>query len=232
MTSSNLPCHIGIIMDGNGRWASRQDKDRSFGHQRGAEGVEAIVRKAAELGVKALTLFGFAESNWKRPEKEIALLMYLAESYLRKDATYFHQEKVRFKMIGDRQKLPKDLINIIQEIELSTKNYDHFTLNLALSYSGRADIVLAVNHILKTTPTTTFITEEMISQYISTASETDPDLIIRTSGEQRLSDFLLWQSAYSELYFTPVAWPDFTPEDLCKAIEEYKTRHRRFGAIV
>lgn len=229
-SSRTIPLHIGIIMDGNGRWAKQQGQDRSFGHEQGAQMVEPIVREAAALGVKHLTLFGFSEQNWNRPSPEVALLMHLTEEYLLKDANYFHEEKVRFKVIGNRSRLPESLQTVISNTESITAGYDRFFLNLALSYSGRSDILEAAKS-LATYHSADECTEENFSKYLSLADQPDVDLLIRTSGEQRISNFLLWQCAYAEFYFTDTLWPDFSKKDLKEAIDVFGTRHRRFGGL-
>lgn len=230
-TASPIPYHIGIIMDGNGRWASEKGLPRSFGHQQGAEVVRTIVRSCVENGVKALTLFAFSQENWHRPQNEVSLLMRLAEHYLKKELNELHTENIRFKVIGNTSKLPKSLQAIISDAEEKTKSNDRFYLNIALSYSGRMDIVTAVQRMIASGLTADDITEDSLHQHLSLNDLPDPDLIIRTSGEQRLSNFLLWQSAYSELYFTSTLWPDFNDEELRNAIHDYQQRQRRFGKI-
>jgi undecaprenyl diphosphate synthase len=229
--TASIPYHIGIIMDGNGRWASEKGLPRSMGHQKGAEIVKEIVRAAAELKIKALTLFGFSEENWSRPQEEVSLLMRLAETYLKKELDALHKENVRFRVIGNKEKLPSSLRKTIEEAEIKTQHNDHFFLNLALSYSGRFDIVQALQKLISEGIDPSLITEEIIAKYLSLADLPNPDLIIRTSGEQRISNFLLWQIAYSELYFSPIMWPDFNKDELIHAIENYQQRQRRFGTI-
>lgn len=229
--TASIPYHIGIIMDGNGRWASERGLPRSMGHQKGAEVVRDIVKAAADLGVKAITLFGFSEENWSRPVEEVSLLLKLAEMYLKKELKELHKENVRFRVIGNKDKLPKSLQAIIADAEQKTINNDRFFLNLALSYSGKWDIAHAVKKIIATNTNLEAITEELIAQHLSLNDLPDPDLIIRTSGEQRISNFLLWQAAYSELYFCNAMWPDFNKQELTTAIDSYQHRHRRFGKI-
>jgi undecaprenyl diphosphate synthase len=231
INAASVPYHIGIIMDGNGRWASERGLPRSMGHQKGAEVVREIVQAAADLGVKALTLFGFSEENWSRPNDEVSLLLKLAETYLKKELNALHKENVRFRVIGNKVKLPKSLQAIIDEAEHKTINNDRFSLNLALSYSGKWDIVQAVKQIVTEGVDPEAVTEELISQHLSLSDVPDPDLLIRTSGEQRISNFLLWQAAYSELYFCDAMWPDFNKQELTLAINSYQHRHRRFGRI-
>ncbi|MDP3936082.1 MAG: isoprenyl transferase [Alphaproteobacteria bacterium] len=231
INTASVPYHIGIIMDGNGRWASERGLPRSMGHQKGAEVVKDIVQAAADLGVKALTLFGFSEENWSRPNDEVSLLLRLAETYLKKELNALHEENVRFRVIGNKSKLPKSLQAIIDEAEQTTINNDRFFLNLALSYSGKWDIIQAVKKIVAEGVDPETITEEMMSQHLSLHELPDPELLIRTSGEQRISNFLLWQAAYSELYFCNAMWPDFNKRELTLAIESYQQRHRRFGKV-
>lgn len=228
---SPVPYHIGIIMDGNGRWASQRGLPRSMGHQKGAEAIQAVVRSAANMGVKALTLFGFSEENWQRPQDEVTLLMRLAESYLKKELDALHKEKVRFKVIGNKAKLPSSLQTIIAEAEAETAVNDRFYLNIALSYSGRYDILQAVKSLMDENIPSDILTEDMFSKHLSLSDLPDPDLIIRTSGEQRISNFLLWQAAYSELYFSSVMWPDFNETELSNAVQAYQQRKRRFGKL-
>lgn len=230
-TAASVPYHIGIIMDGNGRWASAKGLPRSMGHKKGAEVVKEIVQTSANMGIKALTLFGFSEENWARPQDEVSLLMLLAETYLKKELQNLHKENVRFQVIGNKEKLPKNLLQVIEDAEQTTLNNDRFFLNLALSYSGRLDILDAVKRIISEGITVDMLTEDTLSSYLSLHNLPDPDLIIRTSGEQRISNFLLWQAAYSELYFSPAMWPDFDKKELETAIQSYQQRQRRFGKI-
>ncbi len=228
---SPVPNHIGIIMDGNGRWASERGLPRSMGHQKGADVVREIVKSASNMGVKILTLFGFSEENWSRPFDEVSLLLKIAETYLRKELNELHKENVRFQVIGNKSKLPASLQSIIEEAEQKTANNDRFYLNLALSYSGKWDIVNAVKSIIAKNTQAVDVTEELIAQHLSLNNTPDPDLLIRTSGEQRVSNFLLWQLAYTELYFCDAMWPDFNEKELEIAIQSYQQRHRRFGRI-
>lgn len=228
---SPVPYHIGIIMDGNGRWASARGLPRSMGHQKGADVVRDIVKAAADKGVKVLTLFGFSEENWSRPFDEVSFLLKIAEAYLKKELNELHKENVRFRVIGNKAKLPVSLQSIIEEAEAKTANNDRFYLNLALSYSGKWDIVNAVRAIIAEKTSVEDISEELIAQHLSLNSMQDPDLLIRTSGEQRISNFLLWQLAYTELYFCEAMWPDFNEHELETAIQTYQQRHRRFGRV-
>ena len=226
-----IPYHIGIIMDGNGRWASERGLPRSMGHQKGAEVVRDTVKASADLGIKVLTLFGFSEENWSRPTDEVSLLLKLAEQYLKKELNELHKENVCFRVIGNKEKLPKSLQAIVADAEQKTIGNDRFFLNLALSYSGKWDIVQSIKKIVAAETDPEDVTDELIAQHLSLSSIPDPDLIIRTSGEQRISNFFLWQAAYSELYFCNAMWPDFNKEELTAAVDNYQQRQRRFGKI-
>lgn len=230
--SSSIPLHIGIIMDGNGRWATQRGLPRSVGHQKGAEALRGVVEASANLGVRSLTLFGFSTENWSRPRAEVLILMKLAEQYLSKEVENLHKEGVRFQVIGDRKRLPQSLQNLIQNAEHLTENNQRFTLNIALSYSGQWDILNAVNTLISTSSVgNKAITTDDLEPFLSLYGQPKVDLIIRTSGEQRISNFLLWQAAYSELYFTEVYWPGFDDVELQKAVTEYQKRQRRFGNL-
>lgn len=226
-----IPYHVGIIMDGNGRWASERGLPRSMGHQKGAEVVRDTVKASADLGIKVLTLFGFSEENWSRPTDEVSLLLKLAEQYLKKELNELHKENVCFRVIGNKEKLPKSLQAIVADAEQKTIGNDRFFLNLALSYSGKWDIVQSIKKIVAAETDPEDVTDELIAQHLSLSSIPDPDLIIRTSGEQRISNFFLWQAAYSELYFCNAMWPDFNKEELTAAVDNYQQRQRRFGKI-
>ena len=229
------PHHVAIIMDGNGRWATSKSLSRSDGHKAGVETVRDIVRAAPDLGIKYLTLYAFSSENWKRPENEVSYLMGLIKLYLRKELSELNKNGVCLKIIGNRSKLPLDIREEISRAEEVTKNNDNLTLIIALSYGGRADIVDASRAIAEKIKLGEIsledINEDLISSHLSTAEIPDPDLMIRTSGEQRISNFLMWQLSYSELYFTDIHWPDFSKEDLLEAIEAYKNRDRRLGKV-
>ena len=226
---TNLPKHIAITMDGNGRWAKTKGKLRVFGHKNGVKAVRDTVEAAAEIGIKFLTLYAFSTENWNRPESEVNALMTLLVSAINKETKTLMDNNIRLSTIGDTESLPsKAKKELLQAIE-KTKNNSRMTLVLALSYSGRWDIINAVNTIVKEDNVNRDITEEDFQQYLTTKSVPDPELLIRTSGEYRISNFLLWQIAYSELYFTDTLWPDFRKEDLEKAILDYQSRERRFG---
>lgn len=226
MATNNL--HVGIIMDGNGRWASLKNKPRSYGHLKGAENVEKIVYSAIKKGVKTLTLFAFSCENWSRPTAEIQELFNYIKDFLNSYVKKFLTKGIRVNVIGDLSKFDSNFNSVINHLQDLSKENSDFTLNIALNYGGRQEIVNAVNKLIKSNQE---ISVEGISKNLYTYECGEPDLIIRTGGEYRLSNFLTFQSAYSELYFTDVLWPDFSEEDLEKAIFEYNNRQRRFGGI-
>ena len=228
---NRIPPHVAIIMDGNGRWAKQKGHVRSFGHQAGAETVHAITEEAARLGVKYLTLYTFSTENWNRPADEVSALMALLMDSIEEET--FMKNNIRFRIIGDMSRMPKDVWNRLSQCIERTSNNTGMTLVLALSYSSRWEITDAVKQIASKIKNETLsvdeITDETINQYLCTNFMPDPDLLIRTGGEIRLSNYLLWQCAYSELYFCDTFWPDFKKEELCKAIYEFQKRERRFG---
>ena len=229
-----LPTHIGIIMDGNRRWAKSQGKPAGFGHKAGAKTLENLVRYANKIGLKYITVYAFSTENWKRAEEEVGGLMLLLQNYLSDYSKRADTENIRIKVLGDITKLPEGTQKSIKECLERTKNNTGITFSIALNYGGRAEILEATKKIaimLKEGKITeNEITEELISQNLYTEDIPDPDLIIRTSGEQRLSGFLAWQSTYSELYFVQKNWPDFSEGDLDEAIAEFNRRTRKFGA--
>src|SRR5581483_10135208 len=231
-----VPRHIAIIMDGNGRWATARGLPRVVGHRNGAEALRRTISAAAELGIPYLTLFGFSSENWKRPPSEVSDLMGLLRHYLRGEIAELHRNGVRIRVIGDRARLAPDIVTLIDNAELLTRDNTGVNLTVALSYGGRAEIVAAAQALAlkaaagKIDPAV--IDEAMIGRHLFTADLPDPDLLIRTSGEQRISNFLLWQCAYAELVFTPTLWPDFGRADFEGAITEYCCRERRYGASV
>ena len=231
LDKNNIPQHIAIIMDGNGRWATERGKPRSYGHQAGVETVRRITSECTRLGVKYLTLYTFSTENWNRPETEIAALMGLVLSSLEDEI--FMKNNVRFKVIGDIERLPIEVQQKLQETIDHTANNTAMTMVVALSYSARWEITKAMKDIaqkaLDGQLSVGDITEDTVSQNLTTASIPDPDLLIRTGGELRISNYLLWQIAYSELYFCDTFWPDFNEADLHKAIADYQHRQRRFG---
>ena len=228
--SANLPRHIAIIMDGNGRWARQHNQARIMGHRRGSNTVREVVRECRTLGIEVLTLYAFSTENWNRPKSEIMALMALLKKFIRSEMRELHENNIRVNMIGDLSKLPDTVLPSVRKIMEHTRGNTAMILNVALSYSGRDDIVRAVRRLAaENAGDPEAITAELLSSYLDTAGQPDPDLLIRTSGELRVSNFLLWQIAYTELYVTDVLWPDFTKQDLSKAIGEYQTRRRRFG---
>jgi len=227
-----IPRHIGIIMDGNGRWAELRGLPRFEGHRKGLERAKEHIQSARSIGVEVLSLYAFSIENWTRPKSEIGVIMELLETSLRDDFLNLLQEGVRFRVIGNRDKLPSHIRELIEHTEKATERNGNLVLQCALSYGGRDEIVRAVREVLRQGLRPEEITEDVMGSLLDTAGAPDPDLIIRTSGELRLSNFLLWQSAYSEFYFTNTLWPDFTKEELLDAIHEYQMRERRFGRIV
>lgn len=221
------PAHIAIIMDGNGRWANKQGLPRIAGHQEGLKATRIAVQAAKDCGVKYLTLYSFSAENWKRPEEEVNFLFRLMEDTLRKEGEELHQNNVKVLFIGRRDELPQELKDTMKNIEKLTYNNTGLNLVFAINYGGRQEITDAVQKIMDSGEKN--ITEDVIRKNLYTADIPFPDLIIRTSGEKRISNFLLWQGAYAEFYFTPVLWPAFTEADFLKAIGAYHRRHRRFG---
>ncbi len=226
-----IPKHIGIIMDGNGRWAEQRGLPRNEGHRRGVERSKEIIEFSIELGLKALTLYTFSTENWRRPPSEVSTLMKLLEIYLKKELEKLIKNDVIFKTIGEIERLPENIQLILKDAELRTSQNKGMILATALSYSGRNEILRAVKRIISSGRKAEELTEEIFESYLDTAGIPPPDLIIRTSGEMRISNFLLWQSAYSEFYFTDTLWPDFGKEELLLAIQDYQRRDRRFGAV-
>jgi undecaprenyl diphosphate synthase len=231
LLTGRIPGHIGIIMDGNGRWASSRGLPRIEGHRRGVERVKEVVEISAELGLKALTLYAFSMENWRRPSSEVTTLMKLLELYLRKELNSLVRNNIVFKTIGDIWRLPEDIQRVIRETEEKTSGNTGMCLIAAWSYSGRNEIVRAVKKILMAGVNPDELTEELFASYLDTAGLPAPDLIIRTSGETRISNFLLWQAAYSEFYFTDTLWPDFSRDEFLLAIQDFQRRERRFGSI-
>lgn len=231
LDKTRIPAHIAIIMDGNGRWAAKRGLERSYGHQAGVETVRRITAACTKLGVKFLTLYTFSTENWNRPSYEISALMGLVLSSLEDEI--FMKNDVRFRVIGDIARLPEDVQKKLHETEEHTKGNATMTMVVALSYSSRWEITKAVQDIVTDVKAGKIseqaICEDMVSKYLQTAFMPDPDLLIRTGGEVRVSNYLLWQIAYSELYFCDTFWPDFAEEDLYRAIANYQSRQRRFG---
>lgn len=234
-SKENIPQHIAIIMDGNGRWAKQKGKARIEGHRAGIHVVRNIVRACGELGVRYLTLYSFSIENWSRPRQEVQALMLLLRRFLKSELKELMSNDVRFMAIGRIKDLPKAVRDELSSVTEKTKNNRGLTLVLALSYGGRAEIVDAVKEIaakaISSMVNLDDIDEKMISEHLYTLNIPDPDLLIRTSGEMRVSNFLLWQISYSEIWVTQTLWPDFTREELEQAIEEFQRRERRFGAL-
>lgn len=228
------PRHVAIIMDGNGRWARSRGLPRSIGHNSGAEAVRQAVKGAVQCGVEYLTLFGFSSENWKRPAAEVEDLMGLLKLYLRREIDELHQNGVRVQVIGDRERLGRDVVTLIESAEARTAGNRRLVLTVALSYGGRAEIVLAARRLLAAAERGEIgpgeVDETVFENFLLTAGMPDPDLLVRTSGEKRISNFLLWQCAYAEFVFLDKHWPDFSIDDLRAAIAEYQGRSRRYGA--
>jgi len=232
---NNLPIHVAIIMDGNGRWAQARGMPRIYGHQEGKRNVKRIVKHSANLGIKYLSLFAFSTENWKRPKEEVDGLMELLRVGLQEERPEFIREGIKVVFFGDRSKLPREVLEEMELTESLTASNTRLNLAFAINYSGRDDILRAIKRISQKVTSGEIcidkIDDKLISQELDTRDFPDPDLIIRTSGELRISNFFLWQSAYSEFYFTPVLWPDFDEKEFDLAIEAYQSRKRRFGGI-
>ncbi len=230
------PAHVAIIMDGNGRWAKKRGLPRIVGHKNGAEAVRRAVAASIELGIRYLTLFGFSSENWKRPPSEIDDLMGLLRHYLRGEIAELHKNGVRVRVIGERDKLAPDIVTLIDNAESLTRGNERLHLSMAINYGGRAEIALAARAVAAQVASGALkpeqVDEDCIARHLFTSGIPDPDLLIRTSGEQRISNFLLWQSAYAELVFTETLWPDFAKDDLEGALRDYHGRERRYGASV
>ncbi len=230
-----LPDHIGIIMDGNGRWAKKRGLPRSAGHKAGAINFRKIAKYCSKIGIKYLTVYAFSTENWNRPEEEINYLMRLFEQYLKEALSDFEEENIKVLFLGDKMAFSANLQKLIDEVEKSSQKNTGMVLNIAMNYGGRQEVTEAVKKIAVELENKKIkienINEKLVSEHLYTAGQPDPDLIIRPSGELRLSNFLLWQSAYSELIFFNLLWPDFSEKDLDRAIDEYASRNRRFGGI-
>jgi undecaprenyl diphosphate synthase len=234
--SFDTPRHVAIIMDGNGRWAAARGLPRVEGHRRGVEALRKTVRAANELGISIVTIFSFSSENWSRPPSEISDLLLLLRRFIRNDLVELHKSNVRVRVIGERDDLAPDIRSLLQEAEDLTRNNDGFTLVVAFNYGARQEIARAARRlaaeVAKGRLAVNDITPELLGRHLDAPDLPDPDVIIRTSGEQRLSNFLLWQSAYSELVFLPINWPDFDRAALESAIAEYRRRERRFGGLI
>lgn len=231
--TDKVPAHVAIIMDGNGRWAQQRGNERSFGHEHGVDAVRSVVEGAGEIGVKYMTLYAFSTENWNRPQGEVNALMALLVHAINEETESLNKNNVRFHTIGDTSSLPGEVQKRLDYIKDKLKDNTGLNLIIALSYSSKWEITQAVKQIAEDTKqgviSTADINQDLFDNYLNTASFPDPELMIRTSGEQRISNFLLWQLAYAELYFTPTLWPDFRKENLFEAIYKYQQRERRFG---
>ena len=236
LEGASPPRHIAIIMDGNGRWAKARGLPRTAGHRQGVEAVRRTIRGALDLGIEYVTLFSFSSENWGRPADEVTDLMGLMRRYLRSETAELSEKGVRVRIIGERERLPRDIAEMINQLEVQTRGNTRLNLVVALSYGGRAEIALAAKEIARAVEAGRMraeeVTEELVGQRLFTAGIPDPDLLIRTSGEKRISNFLLWQLAYSELIFVDTLWPDFGKEELEGAIAEFRQRDRRYGVAV
>lgn len=228
-----LPRHVAIIMDGNGRWAMQRSRNRIFGHKKGADAVRAVVTCCRELGIGFLTLYAFSKENWNRPQREVKALWGLLEKYLKGELPGFIENEIRFRHIGDDEGIPAAVLDQLRSAEEKTGHFDKLTLSLALNYGGRQEIMRAAKLFLADLKNGGFgtnqLSPEFFSRYLYTAGLPDPDLVIRTGNEKRISNFLLWQIAYAELYFTELLWPDFGKADFIEALREFQCRERRFG---
>lgn len=235
LPAEKLPVHVGIIMDGNGRWAQKRKLPRSSGHTAGASNFRTITRYAAKAGIKYLTMYAFSTENWNRPDAEVGALLKLFKQYLEEALTDFMDENIRVRFLGDVAGFPADLQALIARVEQASASKTGMVLNLAMNYGGRAELVHAFSEITAKQSAGILpageITEQLISDHLYTAGQPDPDLIIRPSGEERLSNFMVWQSAYAEFVFFDILWPDFKPGDLDHALSVYAARKRRFGGV-
>ena len=230
-----IPRHVAFILDGNGRWAKAKGMPRNYGHVQGAKAVEQMLFDAGELGIEYVTVYAFSTENWNRPEAEVSALMALFKKYLKSEIKTCMKNNVRSRVIGDKTRLPGDVLKVVEELEETTKDNTGLTFNIAINYGSRDEITRAVRKIASKVESgeisASDIDEQMINDNLDTGSIPDPDLLIRTCGEQRLSNYLLWQLAYTEFYFTDICWPDFNKEELEKAIDAYNHRTRRFGGL-
>ncbi len=230
----HLPVHVGIIMDGNGRWARNRNLPRTAGHNEGLKTTKTIVKTAAEIGIRYLSLYTFSTENWKRAKEEVSFLMGLVHQHLRREYDFYRENEIRIRYSGDISGLPQEVQKDILAVIKDTSSYYRLTVNLAINYGGKNEIVRAIRKLLQEIPNIApeTITEKLLAGYLDNPDIPDPDLIIRTAGEMRLSNFLLWESAYSELYFSSKLWPDFTPDDFLEALMNYQSRNRKYGGVV
>ena len=231
--TARLPLHVGIIMDGNGRWAKKRRRPRSFGHREGVKAAKRVVASASEMGIRYLTLFVFSTENWRRAQDEVFFLMYLIRQHLKKELSFYQQKRIRIIHSGDPEHLPDDVVGIIDDVVRATADHEGMTLNLAINYGGKDEIVRAVRRWLRHTQDNgrdlASFSEKELAGFLDHPEVPDVDFIIRTSGERRISNFMLWEGAYAELYFSPTLWPDWDGESLEEAIREYQRRDRTFG---
>ena len=227
--ATGIPQHIGIIMDGNGRWAEQRGEPRTFGHKNGTEAAKRVIKAAISLGISYITLYTFSTENWSRSEKEVNFLMRLLRQHLRRDSNFYHSNKIKVLHAGALEGLPAEISKELIHAQEATREYDAITAILAINYGGRDEIVRAVNRWRANAIPDQELSNDDLHAYLDNPQVPDPDLIIRTAGEMRLSNFLLWESAYAEYYFSPKLWPDWDYEDLAAAVEHYQNRKRKFG---
>ncbi|MBO5137427.1 MAG: di-trans,poly-cis-decaprenylcistransferase [Spirochaetaceae bacterium] len=228
---TNVPVHVGIIMDGNGRWAEQRGLPRTAGHREGLEAAKRIVAAAATVGIKYVTLYTFSTENWKRTQEEVGFLMGLITKHLRSEYEFYKKNGIRIQHIGDTSLLPQDVKTEMQNAEQDTASFDKMTTVLAINYGGRNELLRGIKKLVATGVDVSQLTEENIAYSLDIPELPDADLIIRTGGEKRLSNFLMWHSAYSEFYFSDTLWPDFTEDEFYSALQDFQSRHRRFGAL-
>jgi len=232
ISGGRVPRHVAVIMDGNGRWATQRGLPRAAGHRAGTENIRRVIERFADHGVQHLTLYAFSTENWNRPQREVRMLIRLLRYFIKRELNNLHKNGIRLRMLGHLETLPDWLQKQVEEAIALTSENSRMTLNICFSYGGRDDILMAVQSIVRAELGASEITEETISAHLSTSGAPDPDLLIRTGGDMRISNFLLWQAAYAELYFTDTFWPDFGREDTDIALAEYGRRKRKFGALL
>lgn len=232
ISGGRVPRHVAVIMDGNGRWATQRGLPRAAGHRAGTENIRRVIERFADHGVQYLTLYAFSTENWNRPEKEVRLLIRLLRYFIKRETNNLHKNGIQLRMLGHIETLPEWLQKQVAEAIALTRENQRMTLNICFSYGGRDDILMAVQAMMAAELPASEVTEETVSNYLSTAGAPDPDLLIRTGGDMRISNFLLWQAAYAELYFTDTFWPDFGREDTDIALAEYGRRKRKFGGLL
>lgn len=232
ISGGRVPRHVAVIMDGNGRWATQRGLPRAAGHRAGTENIRRVIERFADHGVQYLTLYAFSTENWNRPEKEVRLLIRLLRYFIKRETNNLHKNGIQLRMLGHIETLPEWLQKQVAEAIALTRENQRMTLNICFSYGGRDDILMAVQAMMTAELPASEVTEETVSKYLSTAGAPDPDLLIRTGGDMRISNFLLWQAAYAELYFTDTFWPDFGREDTDIALAEYGRRKRKFGGLL